>query len=193
MQKDTKAVLKKYWGFNSFRGSQEQIVAAVLEKKDVLALLPTGGGKSLCYQLPALQLNGICIVVSPLVALIQNQVDSLKEKGIKAIALTGGIPFNELDIILDNCIYGNYKFLYLSPERLQQTLIQQRIQQMNVNLIAIAEAHCISQWGHDFRPAYLKCSVLRMLLPDTNIIALTATATSKVCLLYTSPSPRDRG
>ena len=180
MQESPKTILKKYWGFTEFRGAQEKVIASVLSKNDTLALMPTGGGKSLCYQIPALCLDGICIVISPLVALIQNQIDSLKQKGIKAIALTGGISFNELNDLLDNCIYGNYKFLYLSPERLQQSLIQERIQQMNVSLFAIDEAHCISQWGHDFRPAYLKCAVLRKLKPEKPIIALTATATNSV-------------
>ncbi len=175
-----KEILEKYWGFREFRGSQEKIIRAVLKGEDVLALMPTGGGKSLCFQLPALATDGICIVVSPLVALIQNQVDQLKEKGVKAIALTGGIPYEEVLNLLDNCLYGEYKFLYLSPERLQQQLIQDRIQQMNVNLIAIDEAHCISQWGHDFRPAYLLCGTLRTLAPNVPIIALTATATTKV-------------
>ncbi len=173
-------ILKKYWGFSQFKGSQEQIIAEILEGRDVLALLPTGGGKSLCYQVPALAKKGICIVVSPLVALIQDQVDSLRTKGIKAIALTGGIPPWELTDLLDNCLYGNYKFLYLSPERLQQEVVQERIQQMQVNLLAIDEAHCISQWGNDFRPAYLGCSVLRDLAPDAPAIALTATATQSV-------------
>lgn len=180
MQESPKTILKKYWGFTEFRGSQEKVISSVLRKNDTLALMPTGGGKSLCFQIPALHLDGICIVVSPLVALIQNQIERLKQKGIKAIALTGGIPFNELNDLLDNCIYGNFKFLYLSPERLQQSLIQERIQQMNVSFFAIDEAHCISQWGHDFRPAYLKCGVLRELQPHKPIIALTATATNKV-------------
>ncbi len=173
-------ILKKYWGFTSFRGSQEEIITAILKKQDTLALLPTGGGKSICFQIPALANDGICIVVSPLIALIQNQVNHLKERGIKAIALTGGIPFHEVNQLLDNCLYGNYKFLYLSPERLQQEIVQERIQKMNVNLIAIDEAHCISQWGHDFRPAYLKCGELRNLFPKVPIVALTATATKKV-------------
>src|SRR5690606_41307605 len=153
---------------------------AVLGGQDVMALLPTGGGKSLCYQIPALATEGICIVVSPLIALIKDQVETLKSLGIKAIALTGGIPFQEVDQLLDNCLYGNYKFLYLSPERLQQELIKERILQMNVNLIAIDEAHCISQWGNDFRPAYLECSLLRDLAPNAPLIALTATATDLV-------------
>ena len=135
-----------------------------------MALLPTGGGKSLCYQIPALAREGICIVVSPLIALIRDQVDTLKKLGIKAIALTGGISFDEVNNLLDNCLFGNYKFLYLSPERLQQELIQERIRQMNVNLVAIDEAHCISQWGNDFRPAYLECHILKELAPNAPMI-----------------------
>ena len=173
-------ILNEVWGHQAFRGSQENIINTLLRGKDVLALMPTGGGKSLCYQIPALCNEGICIVVSPLVALIQNQVASLKDKGIKALAIAGGISFEELTQSLDNCIYGGYKFLYVSPERLQQSIVQERMAQMNVNLIAIDEAHCISQWGNDFRPAYLKCSILKELLPKTPMIALTATATTKV-------------
>lgn len=180
MLKNPEEILKKYWGFDNFKGSQSKIVNAVLQQKDVLALLPTGGGKSICFQVPAMAQEGICIVVSPLIALIQNQVNNLKNKGIKALALTGGISFDEVDKLLDNCIYGNYKFLYLSPERLQQDLVKERILQMNVNLIAIDEAHCISEWGHDFRPAYGNCSILRELLPNVPVIGLTATATKKV-------------
>ncbi|MFD2790011.1 ATP-dependent RNA helicase SrmB [Arenibacter antarcticus] len=173
-------ILQQYWGFQDFKNSQEEIIHAVLRGQDVMALLPTGGGKSLCYQIPALAQDGICIVVSPLIALIKNQVDTLKSLGIKAIALTGGISFEEVNQLLDNCLFGNYKFLYLSPERLQQDLIRDRIQQMNVNLIAIDEAHCISQWGNDFRPAYLECSLLREMAPNAPVIALTATATDLV-------------
>ncbi len=180
MQKDITSILKQFWGYDDFRGSQKQIINTVLSGQDVLALMPTGGGKSICYQVPSLAMEGICIVVSPLVALIQDQVAQLKKRGVKAIALTGGIPPSELNDLLDNCLYGNYKFLYLSPERLQQTNVRERIQQMNVNLIAIDEAHCISQWGNDFRPAYLECSILKELVPNTPIIALTATATPRV-------------
>jgi len=180
VKKSPKEILHEYWGFNDFRGSQEIIINTILQKKDVLALLPTGGGKSICFQVPALINDGICIVVSPLVALIQNQVDNLRQREIKAIALTGGIPFDEVNQLLDNCVFGGYKFLYLSPERLQQEMVQERIQKMNVNLIAIDEAHCISHWGHDFRPAYLECSKIRALLPETPMIALTATATKQV-------------
>ncbi|TDQ31221.1 RecQ family ATP-dependent DNA helicase [Zeaxanthinibacter enoshimensis] len=173
-------LLKTYWNYPEFRGSQEAIINAVLSGHDVLALLPTGGGKSVCYQVPALASEGICIVVSPLVALIHDQVDSLKRKGIKALSLTGGLPFEEVINRLDNCLYGNYKFLYLSPERLQQDLVMERITQMNVSLVAIDEAHCISQWGNDFRPAYLGCSVIRELKPGVPLMALTATATPRV-------------
>jgi len=180
VHKDTISILKQFWGYDNFRGSQKEIIDNVLSGKDVLALMPTGGGKSICYQVPSLAMEGICIVVSPLVALIQDQVAQLRKRNIKAIALTGGIPPDELNNLLDNCLYGNYKFLYLSPERLQQTIVKERIQQMNVNLIAIDEAHCISQWGNDFRPAYLECSILKELIPDTPMIALTATATPRV-------------
>ena len=180
MHKDTTSILKQFWGYDDFRGSQKKIIDNVLSGKDVLALMPTGGGKSICYQVPSLAMEGICIVVSPLVALIQDQVAQLRKRNIKAIALTGGIPPDELNNLLDNCLYGNYKFLYLSPERFQQTIVKERIQQMNVNLIAIDEAHCISQWGNDFRPAYLGCSILKELVPNTPMIALTATATPRV-------------
>ena len=149
-------------------------------KKDTIALLPTGGGKSICYQIPAIASEGIAIVVSPLVALMKDQVATLKEKGIKALSIPSGIPFTELDALLDNCIYGNYKMLYTSPERLQQEIVLERIKQMNVSLIAVDEAHCISQWGHDFRPSYLEISKLRDLKPEAPVMALTATATTKV-------------
>ncbi len=173
-------ILERYWNFTSFKPLQEDIINAVQEGEDTFALLPTGGGKSLCFQIPALAKEGICIVVSPLIALMKNQVGTLKEKGIKAMALTNEFKYNEIDTMLDNCIYGNYKFLYLSPERLQQDIVQDRIQQMNVNLIAVDEAHCISQWGNDFRPAYKNIVLLRKLLPHVNVIALTASATPKV-------------
>src|SRR5690606_8184419 len=170
----------EYWGHESFRGSQEMIIERLLDGGDVMALMPTGGGKSICFQVPAMARDGLCIVVSPLVALIQDQVAQLKARGIKAIALTGGISFEELSNLLDNCLYGNYKFLYLSPERLLQPMVQERIQGMNVNLLAVDEAHCISQWGNDFRPAYLHCRLLRELKPGVPLAALTATATPKV-------------
>ncbi|MEJ2112509.1 MAG: RecQ family ATP-dependent DNA helicase [Flavobacteriaceae bacterium] len=173
-------ILEQYWNFTEFKPLQEDIINSVLDGEDTFALLPTGGGKSICFQIPALIKEGICIVISPLVALMKNQVQTLNVKGIKAIALTSGISYNQLDTLLDNCIYGNYKFLYLSPERLQQELVQDRIKQMNVNLIAVDEAHCISQWGNDFRPAYKNIQILRHLQPNVNVIALTASATSVV-------------
>lgn len=173
-------ILQHYWGHSSFRSVQQDAINAVLEGRDTLLIMPTGGGKSVCFQVPAMLKPGICIVVSPLVALIQDQVDQLKAKGIKSIALSSGLRFDEVDQLLDNCIYGDYKFLYLSPERLQQPLVQERIRSMPVNLIVLDEAHCISQWGHDFRPAYRNCRVLRNLHPGTSVIALTATATPKV-------------
>lgn len=173
-------LLEQYWNHTSFKPLQEEIITSVLNNEDTFALLPTGGGKSVCFQIPALIKEGICIVISPLVALMKDQVNSLNQKGIKAMAITSGISYSELDTLLDNCIYGKYKFLYLSPERLQQDLVQQRIEQMPVNLIAVDEAHCISQWGNDFRPAYKNIGVLRQLHPSVNVIALTATAKSEV-------------
>lgn len=180
MSATPKDILQQYWGHDNFRPQQQEIIDHVLAGNDSIALLPTGGGKSLCFQLPALLLEGITIVISPLIALMKDQVLSLQEKGIKALTIPSGLKFSELDTLLDNCIYGNYKLLYLSPERLQQELVQERIKQMNVALIAIDEAHCISQWGHDFRPAYTEISVLRAIKPDAPFIALTATATPKV-------------
>lgn len=170
-------ILEQYWNFTAFKPLQEDIINAVIEGEDTFVLLPTGGGKSLCFQIPALAKEGLCIVISPLIALMKDQVQRLQEQGIKAMALTSGITLEHLDTLLDNCIYGNYKFLYLSPERLQQELVQERIKQMNVNLIAVDEAHCISQWGNDFRPAYKHIKLLRQLQPGVNVVALTASAT----------------
>ncbi len=172
-------ILRKYWGFESFRSKQLEVIQTVLEGKDVLTLMPTGGGKSLCFQIPALMQEGICIVISPLIALMKDQVSALQSKNIKALAINSGMNYSEIDIALDNCIYGNYKFLYLSPERLQNEMVQKRIEKMNVNLIAVDEAHCISEWGYDFRPSYLKIAELRSII-DAPIIALTATATKDV-------------
>lgn len=180
MIEESRSILRKVYGYEDFLPLQEQIIQNVLGQKDTLALLPTGGGKSLCYQIPGLQMDGICIVVSPLVALIKDQVSRLKKLNVKAIGLTGSIHYKDLDDILDNAIYGNYKFLYLSPERLQQPLVQERLTKMKVNLIAVDEAHCISEWGHDFRPAYRDIKLLKELIPSAPIIALTATATKNV-------------
>ena len=153
-------ILKKYWGFSSFRPQQEEIIQSVLDGKDTLALLPTGGGKSICFQIPSLAKDGICLVVSPLIALMQDQVQNLKSKGIKALMIHSAMSKREIDITLDNAAYGNYKFLYLSPERLETELFQTRLKKMTVNSVAIDEAHCISQWGYDFRPAYLNVAKL---------------------------------
>lgn len=175
------AVLKKYWGFDGFRSIQEAIINAVLSGTDTLALMPTGGGKSICFQVPALCMEGLCIVVSPLIALMRDQVQNLQQKGIDAMYLHAGMSSRELDIQLDNCIYGGYKFLYVSPERLQSELFLARLQKMNVCLLAIDESHCISQWGYDFRPPYLQIADLHDLLPNKPpILAVTATATPKV-------------
>ncbi len=173
-------ILRNRFGYESFRPLQQEIIQNVLKGKDTVALLPTGGGKSICYQIPGIQLEGICIVISPLIALIKDQIDQLKNRGIKAVGITGGISYRELDDVLDNCVYGNYDFLYLSPERLKQDLVQERLLKMNVNLIAIDEAHCISEWGHDFRPAYREIHILKELHPRVPVIAVTATATKEV-------------
>ncbi|MFN2261691.1 MAG: ATP-dependent DNA helicase RecQ [Psychroflexus sp.] len=180
MNPTPESVLKTYWGFENFKPAQKTAIDAALNQKDVCVFLPTGGGKSICFQVPALSMSGICLVISPLLALMKDQVENLKSKGIKAMYLEGGMSFRDLDQSLDNCIFGNYKFLYLSPERLQQEIVQARIVKMNVNLIAIDEAHCISQWGHDFRPAYRNISLLREIQPGINMMALTATATASV-------------
>jgi ATP-dependent DNA helicase RecQ len=173
-------VLQQYWKLDTFRVPQQDIISAVVEGKDTFALLPTGGGKSICFQVPAMMMDGIALVISPLIALMKDQVNNLMSKGIKAIAITGGISENEIIDLLDNCQFGNYKFLYISPERLQSEWILERIKNLTVNLIAIDEAHCVSQWGHDFRPAYLKISLLKIFFPKTPFIALTATATQRV-------------
>ncbi|WP_419800909.1 RecQ family ATP-dependent DNA helicase [Mucilaginibacter sp.] len=173
-------ILQHYWKHQNFRPMQETIIQSVLSGKDTLALLPTGGGKSVCFQVPALASVGICIVVSPLIALMKDQVENLKAKGIEAISIVSGMGRREVDIALDNCVYGNIKFLYLSPERLLSELVRERIRYMNVNLFAVDEAHCISQWGYDFRPAYLHLADLRQLHPNVPVLALTATATAQV-------------
>jgi len=175
-----KEILQDYWGYDSFRNPQEEIINAVVDNKNVIALLPTGGGKSICFQIPALLKEGICIVISPLIALMEDQVTNLKERGLKAMTLPSGASQDEVITLFDNLRFGNYKFLYISPERLQTKFIQQKIAQLNVSLIAIDEAHCISEWGHDFRPSYLKINILKDIHPNISIIALTATATPRV-------------
>jgi len=173
-------ILKQYWGYSHFRPPQEQIIEAVISKHDVVAILPTGGGKSVCFQVPAMMMEGICLVITPLIALMQDQVKQLKQLGIPAVAIHSGMHHREIDITLDNCIYGNNKFLYLSPERLQTELFQERVKKMKVCLVAIDEAHCISQWGYDFRPPYLQIAEVRTVKPDVPFIALTASATRLV-------------
>ncbi|MFZ4543552.1 MAG: RecQ family ATP-dependent DNA helicase [Saprospiraceae bacterium] len=174
-------ILLKYWKFSEFRPLQEEIIQSVLDGKDTLALLPTGGGKSICFQVPALCLEGVCVVVSPLIALMKDQVYNLKKRNIPAEAIFSGMPYRDIDRILDNAVYGGLKFLYLSPERLNSELVQIRISKMNICLMAIDEAHCISQWGYDFRPSYLEIANIRKILPPaTPLLALTATATPEV-------------
>jgi len=177
-----KEILHQYWGFDAFRPLQAEIIQSVLDGKDTLALLPTGGGKSICFQIPALCKEGICLVISPLIALMKDQVAHLKKRDIPAIAIYSGMRRQDIDRELDNCIYGKTKFLYLSPERLLSELAQQRIAKMNVNLIAVDEAHAISQWGYDFRPPYLEIAQIRELHPKVPVIALTATATKTVII-----------
>ena len=174
-------ILVKYWGYTSFRELQEEIIRSVdEEKKDTLGLLPTGGGKSIIFQVPALLNEGMCLVITPLIALMKDQVENLKKQKIKAAAIYSGMTYHEIDIILNNCIYGAYKFLYVSPERLSTDIFLARIEKMNINLLVVDEAHCISQWGYDFRPAYLKIAEIRKHLPGVPVLALTATATHEV-------------
>ncbi len=172
--------LKKHWGYETFRPLQEEIIEAILSKKDTLALLPTGGGKSICFQIPGLVIGGTCLVVSPLIALMNDQVRNLKNKGISAVAITSSMNAKEIDIALNNAAYGHVQFLYVSPERIENETFRQRLSYLPVGLIAIDEAHCISQWGYDFRPSYLKIAELREYFPKVNIIAVTASATKEV-------------
>ncbi len=173
--------LKKYWGYDSFRPMQEEIISEALAGRDVLAVLPTGGGKSVCFQVPALMRKGICIVVTPLIALMKDQVQNLRNRGIGALAVHAGMTRREIDYTLDNAIYGDYKFLYVSPERLRTELFRVRLLKMDVSLLSVDEAHCISQWGYDFRPDYLEIAGIRQLLgPAVPVMALTATATPQV-------------
>lgn len=173
-------ILKKYWKHDKFRSLQKEIIDSVLSGQDTFALLPTGGGKSICFQIPAMMKEGICLVISPLIALINDQVQNLQNLDIKTIALTGGLKSDEISVLLDNCKFGNYKFIYLSPERLQTEWILERIKQLPISMIAIDEAHCVSQWGHDFRPSYLKISNLKLHFSKIPFIALTASATKRV-------------
>ena len=173
-------ILKQYWGYDSFRGIQEEIIKSIGEGRDTLGLMPTGGGKSITFQIPALAKDGLCIVITPLIALMKDQVQNLRQRGIKAVAIYSGMTRQEILIALENCIFGNYKFLYISPERLDTDIFKQKLRAMKVNMITVDESHCISQWGYDFRPAYLKIADIRELLPGVPLLALTATATPDV-------------
>ena len=245
MKPTKQEVLEHYWGYQSFRYDQADIIDSVLTKTDTLAVMPTGAGKSICYQVPGIMSLGTTLVISPLIALMKDQISGLKRRNISAHGIFSGQSKREQDIILDNVAYGEVKFLFISPERIRTRLFQDRLQKMDINLIVVDEAHCISEWGHDFRPEYRKISTLRELLPSVPVLALTATATATVvedilsnlemvegrkfisspirsnlsysllhteskrlmlntivqidrgsiiiyCLLYTSPSPRDR-
>lgn len=173
-------ILKQYWGYDNFRGIQEDIIQSVGKGQDTLGLMPTGGGKSIAFQVPALSKDGLCLVITPLIALMKDQVRNLRERGIKALAIYSGMTREEIVIALENCIFGNYKFLYISPERLDTEIFQNKLKHMKVSMITVDESHCISQWGYDFRPAYLKIADIRKMLPDVPILALTATATPEV-------------
>ena len=173
-------ILKQYWGYDRFRGIQEDIIDSISKNKDTLGLMPTGGGKSITFQVPALAKEGLCLVITPLIALMKDQVQNLKKRGIKALAIYSGMSRQDIIITLENCIFGNYKFLYISPERLDTELFRTKLQKMHISMITVDESHCISQWGYDFRPAYLKIAEIRELLPDVPVLALTATATPEV-------------
>lgn len=180
MESSIKEILHKYWGYIEFRPAQEQIISSVMAGRDTLALMPTGGGKSLTYQVPTMARKGVCIVVTPLIALMKDQVDRLRKLGISAVAIHSGMSYSKIDIALDNCVYGDVKFLYIAPERLATETFRLRVQRMNVSLLAVDEAHCISQWGYDFRPSYLRIAEVRKMLPEVPILALTASATDMV-------------
>lgn len=177
---DYRDILKQYWGYDSFRGIQEEIIHSIGAGNDTLGLMPTGGGKSITFQVPALALEGLCLVVTPLIALMKDQVRGLRERGIKAAAVYSGMSREEIFVALENCIFGDYKFLYISPERLASELFRLKLKRMKVSMITVDEAHCISQWGYDFRPSYLKIVEIRALLPGVPVLALTATATPEV-------------
>ena len=173
-------ILNQYWGYDCFRGIQEDIIDSISKNKDTLGLMPTGGGKSITFQVPALAKEGMCLVITPLIALMKDQVQNLKKRGIKALAIYSGMSRQDIIITLENCIFGNYKFLYISPERLDTEIFRTKLRKMHISMITVDESHCISQWGYDFRPAYLKIAEIRELLPDVPVLALTATATPEV-------------
>ena len=173
-------ILKQYWGYDAFRGIQEEIIQSIARGEDTLGLMPTGGGKSITFQVPAMAMEGLCLVITPLVALMKDQVQNLQQRGLRALAIHAGMDRDEVIRTLDNCIFGNYKFLYVSPERLGTELFQRKLKKMQICFITVDESHCISQWGYDFRPAYLRIAEIRQLLPGVPVLALTATATPKV-------------
>ena len=177
---DIHDILLRYWGFSAFRPLQEEIIRSILEGRDTLALLPTGGGKSVCFQVPGMVLPGTTLVISPLIALMKDQVANLVRKGIRAAAVYSGMDRREIDVTLDNCLFGGIKFLYVSPERLQTERFIEVLKQMKISLLAVDEAHCISQWGYDFRPPYLEIEAIREFIPGIPVLALTATATPEV-------------
>ena len=173
-------ILKKYWGYDSFRGIQREIIESICSGHDTLGLMPTGGGKSITFQVPALAQEGVCIVITPLIALMKDQVMHLRRLGIRAAAIYSGLTRDEIIVTLENCIFGGIKILYVSPERLGSELFQVKLSHMKVSFITVDEAHCISQWGYDFRPSYLKIADIRKIKPDVPVLALTATATPQV-------------
>src|SRR5664279_2499786 len=180
MNSSSLQILKQFWGHNSFRGEQEKIIQSVLDEKDALALMPTGGGKSICFQVPALMKDGLCLVISPLIALMKDQVANLKKKGIPALAIWSGMSYIDVTKTLRNAVHGNFKFLYVSPERLETALFLEYLPAIHINLIAVDEAHCVSQWGYDFRPPYLRIATIREQLKKVPVLALTASATLEV-------------
>ena len=177
---DYLSILRQYWGYDSFRGIQQDIIESIGSGKDTLGLMPTGGGKSITFQVPALAMDGMCLVITPLIALMKDQVRHLREQNIRALAIYAGMTRSEITQIFDNAIFGDYKFLYVSPERLGTELFRQRLKQMHISMIVVDESHCISQWGYDFRPSYLQIAEIRDFMPEVPVLALTATATPEV-------------
>src|SRR5664279_3818295 len=173
-------ILKKYWGYAAFRPLQDEIISSIMTGHDTLALMPTGGGKSICFQVPAMMKEGLCLVISPLIALMKDQVANLKQKGIPALSIYSGMSYVEVVKTLKNAAYGNFKFLYVSPERLETELFLEYFSSININLVAVDEAHCVSQWGYDFRPPYLRIAAIREILNNVPLLALTASATFEV-------------
>ena len=177
---DYLSILRQYWGYDSFRGIQQDIIESIGSGKDTLGLMPTGGGKSITFQVPAIAMEGMCLVISPLIALMKDQVQHLRNQGIRALAIYAGMTRSEINQVFENAIYGDYKFLYISPERLETDLFRDRLRHMHISMITVDESHCISQWGYDFRPSYLRIAEIRDMMPEVPVLALTATATPEV-------------